>query len=616
MAREFLEVIDAEEAHRRFRGALGDQPLGEEEVALDSALGRVLADDVRSAIDVPGFDRSNVDGWAVRAEDVFVAGEGTPRRLQINPEEITPGVQPTLEVQPGTTTYIATGGMLPRGADAVVMVEYADREDEEIAVRRAAVPGAAISFAGSDIPRGETVLRQGIRLTARETGTLAALGLDEVRVFVRPRVAVFSTGDEIVTPGRPARAGLIFDSNLRILCDTLRELGCKPVDLGVVADDEDEIRERLERALEFDAVILSGGTSKGQGDLNVPIVAKKATVLCHGVAVKPGKPICLAITDRRQPVVVLPGFPTSAVFTFHEFVVPALRVLSGAAPEPATTVQARSPLRINSDRGRTEFVLVSLMARAGGLAAYPLGKGSGSITTFARADGFLTIDRQQEFVEVDEEVEVRLLGREIHPADLVVIGSHCPGLDRILSVLAGEGVVAKTIHVGSQGALLAATRGECDLGGIHLANEAGVYNTPFLKLGLRLIPGYGRMQGIVYRDELPDVTRARMVNRNRGSGTRLVIDELLAGATPPGHSFEARGHNGVGAAVAQGRADWGVTIASVAEAYGLGFKALREERYDFVSPDSRRNQPGVIAFEEALSRPEVRASLAEMGFVV
>ena len=616
--REFLTVIAAEEAHRRLREAVPRGPLGREIVPLADALGRVLAVVVTAPLDVPGFDRANVDGFALRAADTFGADEATPCTFVLNDEQLTPGIVPTLEVRAGTATPIATGGVLPRGADAVVMVEHTRQPATgRVEVLRALAPGAAISFAGSDLARGERVLAPGVRLTARETGTLAALGLDEVSVFRRPRVAVISTGDELVTPGSTRAVGQVHDSNRRILIDMLRELGCEPLDLGVVADDLELLRAAIERGLEADVVLLSGGTSKGEGDLCARAVDSLAQPLCHGVAVKPGKPLCLAVRDGK-PVVVLPGFPTSAVFTFGEFVVPLLLEMAGAPGARPGVVRARVPARINSEPGRTEFLLVGLIESPAGLTAYPMGKGSGSVTTYTRADGYITIPQHCEFLEADEEAEVRLLARDVRAADLVVIGSHCPGLDILLELLQARGLTTKCLLVGSHAGLLAAQRGECDLAGVHLLGDDGVYNRSFAGLGLELVPGYGRMQGVVFRrsESEPELREARMVNRNAGSGTRILIDELLGDARPPGYHLEARSHNAVAAAVSQGRADWGVTIAPVAGLYDLSFRPLREERFDFLVPVARRGRPAVQAFCQLLVGAEARERLQERGFNV
>ncbi len=623
---QFLEVVDRDEADRRWRAAIDTGPLAAETVGLDAALGRVLAEDVRAEVDVPGFDRSNMDGFAVRAEDSFGATEEKPVRLRLNPGEIPTGVAPLGEVGPGTATPIATGGMLPRGADAIVPVEYTDVEGQgTLVVRRAAVPGAAVSFAGTDIGHGETVLFAGTRLSSRETGVLAAIGRREVAVVRRPRVAILSTGDEIVQPGEAMRPGLVYDSNGRILADAVAELGGEPRFLGAFRDDEAALRRALAAALESaDLVLLSGGTSKGPGDLNGRVVSElEPGIVVHGVALKPGKPICLAASGRR-PVVVLPGFPTSAVFTFHEFVAPVLRELAGLGPDPRESVAARLALKTVSERGRLEYLLVGLVRRPdGGLAAYPMGKGSGSVTAFSRADGFVRIPRNTEIVDVDTDVDVTLVGRGGAVADLVVIGSHCVGLDLIASALARQGFGVKVLAVGSQGGLSAARRGECDAAPIHLLDPAtGVYNAPFLDGSLRLLPGYRRVQGIVTRadetreiGELLDDPAVRMVSRNRGSGTRVLIDELLGERKPPGYPYEPRSHFAVAAAVAQKRADWGVAIESVATRAGLRFRPLRAEHYDFAVPADRWERPALRALRRLLEPGSaLRAKLQGLGF--
>ncbi len=642
---QFLQVIDRDEAERRFRAALDLRSLAAEEIALADALGHVLAADVIAPLDVPGFDRSNVDGFAVRAEDTFGASEEEPRSLGLNAEVLATGVMPQEPVRSGTATTIATGAVVPRGADAVVMIEHTEAEGRQLLVRRPVTPGANVTFAGTDIGRGETVLRRGELLTSRETGVLAALGVARVAVVRRPCVAIVSTGNELLPPGEPMRPGMIYDSNATVLADAVRELGGEPVSFGIVPDDRGALAAVLHRALDCDAVLLSGGTSKGEGDISYRVVAELGPpgIVAHGVALKPGKPLCLAAVRRGDtvvPVVILPGFPTSAVFTFHEFMAPVLRSLAGRRDDPAGTVPARLPMRVNSERGRTEYLLVGLIGGGDlsvretinqpGFVAYPMGKGSGSVTAFSRADGFVIIGRQQEYLEAGSTVDVHLLSRGLRPADLVVIGSHCVGLDYLLGQLQARGVQSKFLAVGSTGGLEAARRGECDLAGIHLLDpQTGEYNRPYLSCDVQLIPGYGRLQGIVYRPgdarfegrTLEEAVRAALadpdcvlINRNRGSGTRLLIDRLLQGARPPGHSAEARSHNAVAAAVAQRRADWGVAISTVARDVGLGFLPFQEERYDFAVPAARSDRAAIQAFRELLASTEARNALRSLGF--
>jgi putative molybdopterin biosynthesis protein len=632
---QFLDVADADVARDRFHAHLDLRPLEPETVVLADLPGRILAADVVAAVDAPPFDRSVVDGFAVRASDTGGASDTAPRRLRLNPEVLACGTPPTAPVAPGTATVIATGGMIPRGADAVVMVEHTDVADgpegPEILVMRPAALGQFVGFAGSDVARGETVLRAGARIGSREIGILAAIGRDRAAVVRRPRVAILSTGDELTAPGDPLRPAAVYDSNGAILAAAVREAGGEPVPLGIVRDDEAALAARLEAALDADMVLLSGGTSKGAGDLSYRVVSRLGPpgIVVHGVALKPGKPLCLAVA-RGTPVVVLPGFPTSAIFTFHEFVAPVIRTLAGLPAAERTRVEARLPVRLASERGRTEYAMVSLVRTDDGLAAFPLGKGSGAVTAFSQADGFVAVPPLVESVEAGARVSVQLIDAGATPPDLVVVGSHCVGLDRVVSALVGGGFTVKALNVGSLGGLAAARRGECDVAPVHLLDPAtGVYNRPLLTPGLDLVAGWRRMQGIVFRPgdarfegrAAADAVAAAladaacvMVNRNAGSGTRVLIDGLLAGARPPGWGAQTKSHNAVAVAVAQGRADWGVAIATVARTYGLGFLSLTEEHYDFVVPTGRRDRPAVVRFVAALADPGVRAALADLGF--
>ena len=556
-----------------------------------------------------------------------------PVRVMLNDEVIACGIAPIRPVLSGTATSIATGGPVPRGADAIVMVEHTrPAGPRAIEIRRAASPGQFISYAGSDIARGEALLRAGTVIGSREIGMLAACGIAQVSVARRPRVAVISTGDELVQPGQPLRPAEIYDTNGAIVAAAVSENGGEAVFLGAIADDEEQLEAAMRKALEAsDMLVLSGGTSKGAGDVSHRIIARlgKPGIVAHGVALKPGKPLCLAVCDGK-PVVILPGFPTSAMFTFHDMIVPMLRRMAGLPPRSDAKVMAKVPVRIASELGRTEFVMVSLVEGDRGLIAYPSGKGSGAITSFAQADGFLKIDALADQMPAGSDAEVTLFTPHVRVPDLVIIGSHCTGLDLVAAPLARAGFSVRSIAVGSLGGLAAARRGECDFAPIHLFDEAtGSYNAPFLMAGLELVPGWRRMQGIVFRSgdarfqglNAESAVRAAladpnciMVNRNQGAGTRILIDRLLEDARPDGYWNQPRSHNAVAAAVAQHRADWGVTIAPVAHAAALGFIPLTEEHYDFALVTARKGRPAVQAFLKALASEESRAALAQAGF--
>jgi putative molybdopterin biosynthesis protein len=633
---QFLDVVSAEEARARFERHLDLSPLAAETVTLAAALTRVLARDIVAPVDAPPFDRSNVDGFALRAADTLSASNASPKVLRLNVEVIACGDNPTLEVTPGTATTIATGGVIPRGADAVIMLEQTElieQGEPRIELQRAATPGQFISYAGSDIARGETLLRRGARIGSREIGMLAACGLSHVDVVRKPKVAVLSTGDELVALGQPLKPAGIYDSNGAIIAAAIAEAGGEPLAMGSVRDDAVALDKAVREALtQSDMVVLSAGTSKGAGDLSHAIVSKFGApgVLVHGVALKPGKPLCLAVVGKT-PIAVLPGFPTSAIFTFHAFVAPVIRALAGLPPEAATTVQAHVPVRVASELGRKEFVLVSLIDGDDGPVAFPTGKGSGSVTSFSQADGFIEIDALASSLAAGNVAQVTLIGSAARPPDLVIMGSHDIALDVMVGALADRGFSARTLAVGSLGGVAAASRGECDIAPVHLIDPAsGDYNKHLITPAMSLVPGWRRMQGVLFR---PGDTRfesksatdaiktaladssALMVNRNAGAGTRVLIDTLLNGARPPGYANQPKSHNAVAASIAQGRADWGVAIEPVAKLYGLGFLPVAPEHYDFLVVENRRGRPPVQAFLDALRDEATRARIRAIGMI-
>jgi putative molybdopterin biosynthesis protein len=631
---QFLEVVSAEEARARFERHLDLKPLAAEAVSLADARERVLAQDVIAAVDAPPFDRSNVDGFAVRAADTVGAADSSARVLRLNPEVIACGHMPAQTVTAGTCTAIATGGVIPRGADAVVMIEQTELIEDgapRIELRRAVLPGQFISYAGSDIARGETLLRRGTRVGAREIGMLAACGLDRVEVVRRPKVAVLSTGDELVEPGKPLGPAGVYDSNGAIIAAAAAEAGGDPLPFGAWPDDAAVLEKAVRQALAAaDMVVLSGGTSKGAGDLSHRVVSRlgKPGILVHGVALKPGKPLCLAVVDSK-PIIVRPGFPTSAIFTFPAFVAPVIRAKAGLAPQAEEKLTARVPVRVASELGRKEFVLVSLVDGDETTFAFPTGKGSGAVTSFSRADGFIEIDALSSTLDADSEALVTLIGSGRQAVDLAIMGSHDVALDVVVGALADRGFAARTLAVGSLGGVAAISRGECDIAPVHLIDPAsGQYNKHLVEPGLSLVPGWRRMQGVVFRpgdkrfegrsaqEALKIVladNSAMMVNRNTGAGTRVLMDRLLNGARPAGYANQPKSHNAVAAAIAQGRTDWGLAIEPVAKLYGLGFLPVAPEHYDFLLRDARRSRPAVQAFIEVLQDKDTRDRIRALG---
>jgi putative molybdopterin biosynthesis protein len=330
-----------------------------------------------------------------------------------------------------------------------------------------------------------------------------------------------------------------------------------------------------------------------------------------------------------KPIAVLPGFPTSAIFTFHSFVAPVIRAWAGLGAETVRSVEATVPVRIASELGRKEFVMVSLARGETGLVAFPSAKGSGAVTSFSQSDGFIEVDALESAVDAGTPARVSLIGQAARVPDLTVMGSHDVALDVVLGRLIEGGFSARTIAIGSLGGVAAARRGECDLAPVHLVDpHSGIYNTHLVTPGFALVRGWQRMQGLVFRSgdarfagrSAPDAVAAAladpsciMVNRNSGAGTRLLIDKLLVGTRPPGYGNQPRSHNAVAAAIAQARADWGVAIEPVARLYGLGFIPLTPESYDFLLVESRRERAAVQAFLTALQDEDVRARIRALG---
>jgi len=407
----FRKLLSLEEARQILKKSFSPKPIGLERVPLSEVLGRVLAEDVVAPMDVPPFDRSTVDGYAVKALDTFGADEDRPVALKFC-GQVTVGEPPDIVVENGMTAEIATGAPLPKGADAVVMVEYSIRRDDTILVHRPVSKGENVMEAGSDIHKGETILRKSQRLASREIGVLAALGLIEVDVYKRPRIAVISTGAEVVEPGKPLPNGKIYDINAHTLSVAVLECGGEPVNLGIIPDERDQLEAAVKNALNSaDAVITSGGVSVGPRDI-IPRVLDtlgKPGVIISGIAVKPGKPTTIAMI-KGKPVFSMPGHPTSSLLMFHMIVRPIICKMAGRKEETSPVVKAVAAAKMFPARGRRTFVMVNLTHdKAGRLLASPVPTGlSGAITTMAKASGFVEIEEKKQFINEGEEVTVYL----------------------------------------------------------------------------------------------------------------------------------------------------------------------------------------------------------------
>ena len=412
LLRKFVTPEEAEKTIQKHFRAI---PVEVEVISTDEAYGRVLAEDIISMLDVPPFDRSKVDGYAVNSLDTFRANELQPIKLRML-GHVSAGEVSHLKVRRGCTVEIATGAPLPKGADAVVVLEDAHREDDKVKIFRSAAPSENVLKKGFDIKRGELVLRKFQQITVRELGVMAAIGLTKVKVFKRPRVAVISTGNELIEPGKPLPQAKIYDINRSTLTASISECGCLPVIFGIIKDSPREIKRALEKALTTtDFVITSGSTSAGVEDVLPKILGElgKPGVVVRGLSTKPGKPTTIAVLDGKM-VCALPGHPSSALTVFGLLVRPILRKMAGFITETTGfTVSAKAATRIFPAKGRRTYAPVRLVKGSSGeLVAYAIPAESGAITTLAKADGFIEIPETREFIEKGEKVEVHLLGQK------------------------------------------------------------------------------------------------------------------------------------------------------------------------------------------------------------
>ncbi len=632
--KEFHDLLCIDDAKKRFYSNIFRTPPGTEKININDSLGRILSTDITAKLDVPPFARSQRDGYAVIAQDTFTADEENPVTLKLMSENISAGSTPKTPLKKACALRIATGAPIPRGANGVVMVEYCNESDGFIEVKSSVHPDENIMHAGEDVMQGEVVYRRGMRMSSCDLGVLAAIGVTEINVFSRPRVAVISTGNELIPPGSKLTGAKIYDVNSAMIVGACKECGAKAEFLGIAKDDEKDIETLLEKALKYDAIIISGGTSAGTGDICHSVIDKMLTpgMLVHGVAVKPGKPVVLG-AHKKKPVVVLPGFPTSCIVMFNLFVKPVILSMCGLKEDVSAKIKAKCAVRYSSSQGKHEFVLSNIVKSKDTYYAYPVPKASGAVTSFSSADGYIEVAQDIEYIEKDEVVDVVLLSDNVTVPDIIFIGSQCMGSDAALTILSKRGYLSRVINVGSTGGLLACRRGEADICGTHLIDaKSGVYNIGFMDKGLMLIRGYRRKQGIMFRGGCPHRSlddfladdKLRLINRNGGSGTRVLFDMLLDKLkyesdrkNIKGYDVESKSHNAVACAIASKKADWGIGICSAAKMYNLKFIELRDEEYDFCIPKSRFKKESVSEFISVLKSDEFKKRIeALVGFVV
>jgi putative molybdopterin biosynthesis protein len=588
----FIRDVPASQARAAWRAACeaAGCPSRVETVrmALADAVGRVTAEPVWATRSSPPFDAAAMDGIAVRAADTVGATEMTPVLLE-----------------PASYVAVDTGDPLPDGFDAVVMREHVHYEGGRAELRAAVVPYEHVRSIGEDVSAAELLLPTGHRLRPVDVAAAAAAGATDVLVHRAPVVAVLPTGDEVRPIGAETGPGEILDTNSLMLAAQARDAGCEAIRLDIERDDPERIAAAVRAAAaRADLVIVVAGSSAGRDDYTAAVVERLGTLAVHGVAVRPGHPVVLGAVDAT-PMLGAPGYPVSAALTFEIFAAPLLAELEGATPPERPRARARLARKLASPMGMDDWVRVRLGRVGGGLVATPLPRGAGVLTSLVRADGLLVVPAGLEGHHAGDEVEVALL-RGVGEIDrtIVAIGSHDLVLDLAASELRASdpGVTLASSNVGSLGGLIAVRDGLCHLAGSHLLDPAtGEYTLPYVErvLGDRdvaVVRLVHRDQGLIVAagnplgiDGIEDLARegVRYVNRQRGAGTRVLLDHELtrAGIGPEaveGYAREEHTHLAVAAAIAAGRADCGLGVLAAARAFGLGFVPVTQEPYDLV----------------------------------
>jgi putative molybdopterin biosynthesis protein len=619
--KEFRDLADPEEAHEAIESLdLGPEP---ESVPLADARGRVLAERVDAGIDVPGFDRAAMDGYAVRARDTFGAGEADPAVLDLA-GTVHAGETPSVEVGEGEAAEISTGAVMPPGADAVVMVERTDEQGEsQVEIRTSVAPGDHVMLAGADVAAGERALGPGTRLTAREVGLLSALGVDEVPVRGKPTVGIVSTGDELVRPGDPldSDSGQIHDVNSYSVATAVAEAGGDPVLYPHAGDDYDEMERVLrEAAADCDLVLSSGSTSASAVDVIYRVIEERGDLLLHGVAVKPGKPMLVGELGGCA-YVGLPGYPVSALTIFRTFVAPAIREAAGI-PEPETaTVEGRMAVQERYGEGRMRLMPVGLVADGDGRTlVYPVDKGSGATTSLVEADGVVEVAADTEYLGEGEPVSVQLFSPDVRPPSVFGVGEDDPALSRLLDRLDRPWYLS----VGSREGLrrlrdsvpdFAVTAGpvERDVA----ADDLGGWTREW-----GLVVSAGNPRDVAGVADLVD-RDLRLVNRGADSGLRTSLANTVAdladerGTTRreltdaiDGWNLAARAHESPARKVAAGAADAGLGLRATADRLGLGFVPLGEQDVRVLANPDRVEKAGIRELRNALDDLDAAADLA------
>jgi putative molybdopterin biosynthesis protein len=623
----YLKMKSLKEARETFLSKVDLSCLIEaESVPTIDSLGRITSEPVFARISSPNFPSAAMDGIAVSAEKTYSAHVSRPIKLKIGEDAF----------------YVNTGNLMPPKTDAVIMIEHVTPiEGDFVMIESPAFPWQNVRKVGEDIIATELILPQNHRITPYDIGALLGGGVGSVKVWKRPKVVIIPTGSELVECEAMDSLSLeeakVIEFNSYVIRALVSQWGGEPIRYGIVPDQPDAIMEALERAIDEDAkcIIINAGSSAGSEDYTALIIEKKGEVIVHGVAMMPGKPTVLGIVEGR-PVIGNPGYPVSAIISCEQFLAPLLSMMLGQQFHSRKSVIVSPSRKIPSKLGIEEFVRVKLGKVGDKIIATPLPRGAGSITTISQADGIIRIPEDVEGIGEGEETEAELIRSEEEVnRTLVIIGSH----DLLLDLLAnhikkmGGGIHISSSHVGSLGGIMAIRKGHAHVAGSHLLDPStGEYNIPYIKrylsgMEIYLINLTYRDQGLILKKGNPkgikgleDLTRKDVifVNRQSGSGTRVLLDYKLKGLginpySIRGYDHEEFTHMAVAVEVLSGAADAGLGIYAAAKALDLDFIPVVTERYDLIIPGNYLHDEKVKVMIDVIKSKRFREDAESLG---
>ena len=622
MSFEYLTNIQLEKAVADYISSLENSGFAckTETIPVASSCGRITADAVRAHICAPHYSASAMDGVAVNARSTFGATDTTPVTLK-----------------PDQYIVVDTGDPVPEGCDAVIMVEDIVKSDDgSITIHSPAAPWQHIRQIGEDICAGEMILISHEEITPAAIGSMIAGGIMEVEVIKKPVVGIIPTGDEIVKPTCNPKPGEILEFNSSIFSSMLEGYGCSCVVYPIVKDKFDEISAVLEKAsCECDIVIINAGSSAGRDDYSTTAIKQMGEVVYHGIAIKPGKPAILGHKGEK-PILGVPGYPVSGIIVIEQILKPVIEEWYGTILAGRTTARAILARPVVSSLKYKEFVRCRLGYVNDKLIASPLNRGAGVVSSFMKADGMLVVDQNSEGFAAGDKVTVELMSSLYKLKNTIVaIGSHDPLLDELGDIIhqINPKLHLSSAHVGSMGGIMAIKRGEAHVAGCHLLDTVnGEYNLSYMRKyfpdrNVKLVRCVGRQQGLMIKKGNPlgiqsivDITKENIsyVNRQKGSGTRILLDYLLEkegikSSDIYGYEREEMTHTSVAAQIAMGSADVGLGIYSACQLYDLDFIPICIEEYDLIIPDYAYETEIVSSLLEALKSDVFRERLNRIG---